>query len=73
MARMNLGVFLLLTTLGTAIWNTVLVFAGAFLGESWEVAAGYINTYTNVFVAICVVAVVALGVWYYKKRIQSKE
>jgi Uncharacterized membrane-associated protein len=72
MARMNLGVFLLLTTLGTAIWNTVLVFAGAFLGQSWEVAVGYINAYTNIFVAICAVAVIALGVWYYKKRIRPK-
>ncbi len=72
MARMNLGVFLLLTTLGTAIWNTVLVFAGAFLGESWEVAVGYINTYTNVFVAVCAAVVIALGTWYYKKRISPK-
>lgn len=71
-AQMNLGVFLLLTTLGTAIWNTALVFAGAFLGESWEVAVVYMKLYTDVFVAICAVLAIALGVWYYRKRIRPR-
>jgi membrane protein DedA with SNARE-associated domain len=72
MSRMNMGIFLLLTTLGTLVWNTVLVFAGAFLGESWEVAAGYLNTYTIIVTVIFAVIFLALGYWYYKKRIKSK-
>ena len=34
MAKLNFGLFLLFTTLGTLIWNTVLVSLGALLGET---------------------------------------
>ncbi len=34
--RMRLPVFLGLTTLGSAIWNTVFVLAGYFLGANWH-------------------------------------
>ncbi|GIE99945.1 DedA family protein [Paractinoplanes rishiriensis] len=35
-ARMPLGRFLLYTTLGSLIWNSVFVFSGYALGENWE-------------------------------------
>ena len=35
MAKMKFWIFLLLTTLGTLIWNMVLVNIGAAVGESW--------------------------------------
>lgn len=72
MARMNMGAFLLLTALGTAIWNVVLVYLGAFFGASWETAAGYMNTYSMVAAVIFAVLAVILGFLYYKKRIKNK-
>lgn len=36
MAKMELLPFLLLTTAGSLIWNTVLIGAGAVAGASWE-------------------------------------
>ncbi len=39
MAHMNLGTFLSLTTIGSFIWNLVLVALGAIAGTSWQKAA----------------------------------
>ncbi len=72
MSRMNMGIFLALTAVGTMVWNTVLVFAGAFLGDSWEIAVGYLNTYTIVVTILFAILFLALGYWYYKNRIKSK-
>ena len=42
--RMPLGRFVLFTALGSSIWNTALVLAGYFLGESWRVVGDYAGT-----------------------------
>ena len=48
MSRMNFAVFLLLTTLGTLIWNVILVNLGAAVGGSWESIVGYMDIYSNI-------------------------
>lgn len=52
MAHMHLGKFLLLTVSGTLIWNTILVNAGAAVGENWEGIVGYFDTYSNIVLII---------------------
>lgn len=72
MTKMNIGIFLLLTTIGTAIWNTVLVLLGAAFGASWEKIAAVIDTYsTATLVVICIAFIVGCFV-FYKKRIAKK-
>ncbi|MGV9315991.1 DedA family protein [Streptomyces sp. NPDC003691] len=60
--RMSLPLFLGLTTLGSAIWNTVFVLAGYLLGENWESVTGYVSTYSKVVLGVAVLAVVAFFV-----------
>ncbi|MCX4909078.1 DedA family protein [Streptomyces sp. NBC_00878] len=55
--RMRLSVFLGLTTLGSAIWNTVFVLAGYLLGENWSDVTGYVSTYSKVVLVAAVLAV----------------
>lgn len=55
--RMPLPVFLGLTTLGSAIWNTVFVLAGYALGENWTDVTGYVSTYSKVVLVGAVLAV----------------
>ncbi|AMW10226.1 hypothetical protein A4E84_12320 [Streptomyces qaidamensis] len=57
--RMRLPVFLGLTTLGSAIWNTVFVLAGYFLGANWHQVSDIVSTYSKVVLAVAAVAVVA--------------
>ncbi|MEU9787741.1 DedA family protein [Streptomyces phaeochromogenes] len=54
--RMRLSVFLGLTTLGSAIWNTIFVLAGYLLGENWSEVTGYVSTYSKVVLVGAVLA-----------------
>jgi membrane protein DedA with SNARE-associated domain len=55
MAGMSMGTFLIFTTLGTLVWNTVLIYAGVLAGASWEKIVGVCDTYSAlVLVGICV-------------------
>ena len=72
MAHMNLGTFLSLTTIGSFIWNLVLVPLGAIAGTSWQKAAECLGTYTQVArVVILVFALVGILV-YIKRRFLQK-
>ena len=68
MSRMNMGVFLLFTTIGTLIWNTILVSVGAAVGASWSDIVGYMDIYSNVVYLILAVLIVLFLVFYIKKR-----
>lgn len=72
MTKMKLGIFLVLTTAGTVIWNTVLVFLGAAFGASWEKIAGYIDSYSKVTLFVICVVFAICCVLFYKKRIAVK-
>ncbi|MEU9519793.1 DedA family protein [Streptomyces sp. NPDC048224] len=56
--RMRLPVFLALTTLGSAIWNTVFVLAGYALGDNWSKVSGIASTYSKVILAAAALALV---------------
>ena len=67
MARMPMGPFLLLTTLGSALWNTVLVYAGRALGHAWSSVGMFMDTYAVLlWGALALLCVVWL--WRRKKR-----
>ncbi|MEU7898658.1 DedA family protein [Nonomuraea sp. NPDC049152] len=67
--RMPLGVFLLFTTLGSAIWNTIFVMAGYFLGDNWALVEGYVGIGTNLVIGAVVLAVlVFVGVRLAERR-----
>ncbi|WP_425583652.1 DedA family protein [Streptomyces macrosporus] len=55
--RMPVTTFLVLTSLGSLLWNTAFVLAGYFLGENWHTVSDYVSLYSK-----GVLAVVALGV-----------
>lgn len=54
-----IGIFALLTTLGSAIWNSIFLAFGYFLGHNWHV----IEPYTDIFSKVCYVLVIAVVVW----------
>lgn len=57
MNRMPLPRFLLLTTLGSAVWTTLLTVAGYILGANWERVVEFISQYQRL-----VLGALALGV-----------
>ncbi|MEU8886327.1 DedA family protein [Streptomyces sp. NPDC048442] len=71
--RMSIPVFLGLTTLGSAVWNTLFVLAGYLLGDNWEEVAAYVSVYSKVVLAVAGLAVVAfVGVRVLKKKGKRK-
>ncbi|TKK87634.1 DedA family protein [Herbidospora galbida] len=67
--RMPVATFLLFTTLGSAIWNTVFVLAGYYLGENWTIVEDYAGVLSNV---VIVLVVVAVG-WFVVSRIRRRD
>ncbi|MCI1932868.1 MAG: DedA family protein [Ancrocorticia sp.] len=65
--RMNAAKFTLLTTLGSAIWNTILIFAGYALGANW----GVVENYVGVLSRIVVGGAVILLAWWIARRIMQ--
>lgn len=70
MAKMPFVPFFLLTTAGSFIWNTVLVYLGALAGNSWEKIAACFGTYSDVvaMVLLSLVTLVTLVVLYRKRK-----
>lgn len=68
MARMPMIPFLTLTTIGSLIWNTVLISLGRIAGESWGKIAGYVGGYSDLvilgFIALFIIGVIS---FYFKK------
>ena len=67
-AHMKMGSFLLFTTLGTVIWNAVLIYLGALAGENWKSIITYVDSYSVGVWIILGAAAVCLGIWYIIKR-----
>jgi membrane protein DedA with SNARE-associated domain len=65
--RMPLGKFLLLTTAGSLIWNSIFVLAGFFLGENWHVVEQYADTFQK----IVIVAVVLFVVYFVVSKVRK--
>lgn len=65
--RMPLWKFGLLTVAGSALWNTVFVLAGFFLGEAWPV----IERYADILQYVVIAAVVIGVAWFLVVRIRG--
>ncbi|GAM16669.1 DedA family protein [Mesobacillus selenatarsenatis] len=61
--------FLLFTTIGTLIWNTILVYLGASVGASWEEIVEYIDVYSKfIYIFLLLISVILLFVLVLRKR-----
>lgn len=68
MTKMKMNKFLLYTTLGTAIWNIILVNLGAFAGEKWSMIADYIHTYSYAVFALLACVCAGVVIWLLHSR-----
>jgi len=68
MAKMGMLRFLLYTTIGTAVWNLVLVQLGAFAGANWEKVVGFFDTYSTITFIVLGAGAVAFLVWFFVFR-----
>jgi membrane protein DedA with SNARE-associated domain len=64
MSKMNFSLFLLLTFIGTLVWNTIIVCVGAMLGESWHEILAFTEVYSNIIYFVIGLGLLWL-VYYY--------
>lgn len=67
LSEMPLGRFILLTTLGSAIWNTALVGAGWALGRNYERVTNVIGPISTLVVLLLTAGVIGFLVWWYRR------
>ena len=72
MTKMKFSIFFLYTIIGSAIWNTVLIYFGALLGASWGEVMVYVGKYSEIIQIILIVAV-AVYLWKYIKKFRDRK
>ena len=71
MSKMNIGKFLLLTGLGSLIWNAIITYLGVYLGDNWKMVELFVKEYTVIVFAAAAVAIVLYFI--IKKKMKSKD
>ncbi|HEM1150892.1 TPA: DedA family protein [Listeria monocytogenes] len=76
MTKMKMSKFLILTTAGSLLWNTVLIGLGAMLGESWIEIVVFMDSFsTIIYSIIAILVVVGLGFFFrarFKKTLDEE-
>lgn len=72
MSNMKFLIFLFFTTVGTLIWNSLLVGAGAMLGNSWEKVLDFMGIYSNIIYVILLFLAMVLLVYFTLKKRRKK-
>ncbi len=70
---MKFGLSLLFTTIGTAIWNTILVSVGAAVGGNWESIVEFMDVYSYIAYALIAVIGLAAVIWFLRSRRKSEQ
>ena len=76
MSQMPMGKFLVYTTAGSVIWNTVLVVAGNLVGEKWEDILQIFSDYSHITLVVLIIIFIIGVVWFYRsksKKVKAKK
>lgn len=73
MSEMKMPKFLAYTTIGSLIWNTVLVVIGASLGENWEKLVLVMDEYSTIALMLIIILFVVLVFMFYKNKIKKSK
>ncbi|AIG65039.1 DedA family protein [Weissella tructae] len=68
MTGMPFGRFLMYTTLGTLIWNTVLVSLGHFAGRAWTQVLAAVDNVTSIMTVVLIIVFIIGGIIYLVRR-----
>ena len=73
MSEMPMAKFLLYTTVGSAIWNTVLIVIGNRVGENWKSILGVFDQYSHIVLILLILIFILFIVWFYTKKQKKKK
>lgn len=73
MSEMAMSKFLLYTTIGSAIWNTVLLVIGNRVGKNWKDILGVMDQYSHIVLILLIILFVAFLVYFFYFRSRKKK
>jgi membrane protein DedA with SNARE-associated domain len=68
MSNMKFLIFIVFTTIGTLIWNIILVSVGATMGENWSAITDFMDIYSNIAYAIIGIGIIIFLVYFVNKK-----
>ena len=68
MSEMPMPKFLIYTTLGSAIWNTVITIVGSIVGKNWEKVLDIFDKYSHITLIVLIILFVIFTIVFFKKR-----
>lgn len=71
--RMNLLTFGLWTTLGSGVWNAILIYLGFVLGDNWESVTGYVDQYSKVVYVLLILLLVWFFVYLLRRNARERK
>ena len=72
MSNMKFIPFIILTLLGTLLWNILLISIGVALGANWERILGLMDVYSTIVYILIGIGIVLVAFWYIRIRIKRK-
>ena len=73
MSQKKLPKFILYTTIGSTVWNTLLVLIGAFAGEKKNLIIEWIDKLSDVILILLILAFIVFVIIFYFKRRNKKK
>ena len=73
MSEMPMPKFLIYTTFGSLIWNSVLTIIGAKVGDNWESILGIFDNFSHIVLIILIILFVLIVCIFYYKRLHKKK
>ena len=66
--KTNISIFIILTTIGSLIWNSIIVLLGNMLGDNYSNIESIISTYKYVLIIILILYIIIKTI---KKRVKT--
>lgn len=70
-AKVKMSKFLIYTTLGSLVWNTILVALGSYMGEKWHVIVTIFEEYSLIIAGLILIAMIFFSFRWYKQKIKD--
>ena len=73
MSEMAMGKFLLYTTVGSAIWNSILLIVGNKVGKNWESILSIMNQYSHIVFMLLIILFIVFLVYFFGFRTKERK
>lgn len=70
-AKVKLPNFLIYTSLGSLLWNAILVGLGSYMGENWEQIVLILEEYSLIIGGLILIALIYFSCKWYKQKIKA--